>query len=67
MWVQAIFISFAIGWFVADPLVILTRNSLSYTKTIIRSKKYQVLEKWVTTPFRVALAKTVDAVLRLLG
>ena len=63
VWVQAIFLSFAIGWFIQDPIVITIRNNLNVTRTIIRSHKYQVLEKWVIVPFRAVVTKAVDLVL----
>ena len=43
-WIWALSLSLLTGWLVQDPLVIIIRNNLSCTKTIIRSKKYQVIE-----------------------
>jgi hypothetical protein len=63
VWVTSILIAFTIGWLVQDPIVILVRNHLSCTKTIIRSKKYQVIEKFVVIPFRIFLSRLVNAVL----
>ena len=71
VWVQAIFLSFAIGWFIQDPIVIGVRNNLKSTKKIIRSRKYQVIEKFVVAPFRVVMHKTLNLTVgrlsRLLG
>ena len=66
-WLQAIGISLVVGWFVQDPLVIVVRNNLSCTKAIIRSKKYQVVEKYVLLPVKLCISRAVDILLRLLG
>jgi hypothetical protein len=65
VWLQSIVVSLFIGWLVADPTVIITRNNLKFTKTIIRSKKYQVIEKYVTIPFRYLVGRVSSVLLRL--
>lgn len=57
---QAIFLSFAIGWLIQDPTIIIIRNSLKSTKSIIRTKKYQILEKFVVAPFRTVSFRAFD-------
>ena len=54
-WLEALGTSLVIGWFIQDPIVIIVRNNMKFTKKIIRSKKYQVIEKFVVQPFRLAL------------
>jgi len=51
-WVSTLLITFVQGWFVQDIIVILVRNNLDCTKTIVRSWKYQILEKVVVGPLR---------------
>ena len=65
-WLQAILISLATGWFLQDPLVIITRNNMSCTKKIIRNKKYQVIEKFIVIPFSIAIKSVVAGATRLL-
>ena len=65
-WLQAIGISLATGWFVQDPVIIIVRNNLSCTKTIIRSKKYQFIEKFVVQPWRLAASYSLAMAQRLL-
>ena len=62
VWIQALGISLLTGWLVQDPVVIIIRNNLKMTKTIIRSKKYQVLEKFVVQPFRLVLNCVINYV-----
>ena len=66
-WVQSLGISMGIGWFLQDPVIIIVRNNLSFTKTIIRSKKYQVLEKFVVSPFRLAVSQVANFFISLCG
>lgn len=67
VWLQAIGISLAIGWLLQDPVIIFVRNNLSCTKAIIRSKKYQVIEKYVVQPFRLAVNQVVLFCIHLCG
>jgi len=67
VWLQAIGISLAIGWLLQDPVIIFVRNNLSCTKAIIRSKKYQVIEKYVVQPFRLAVNQSVNYLIHLCG
>ena len=43
------------------------RNNLSCTKTIIRNKKYQVLEKFIVQPFRLAVNQVINFFIGLCG
>ena len=54
-WLQSVFISLAIGWFLQDPVVVIVRNNIKCTKKRIRSKAYQVVEKFIVQPFRLTL------------
>ena len=65
-WLQAIGISLATGWLLQDPVIILVRNNLSCTKTIIRSKKYQVIEKFVVQPWRLGVSYSLAMAQRFL-
>ena len=67
VWIQAIGMSMVVGWFVQDPIIILVRNNLSCTKAIIRSKKYQVMEKFVVAPFRLAVNQGLNCIMNLCG
>lgn len=67
VWLQAIGISLVIGWFLQDPIIILVRNNMNCTKTIIRSKKYQVIEKFVVQPFRLAVNQVINFFIHLCG
>ena len=51
MWVEALIISLVQGWFIQDILVIVVRNNVKFTKTRIRTAKYQTLEKFFLAPF----------------
>ena len=65
--VEAIGISLGVSWLLMDPLIIVTRNTLKNTKTIIRSKRYQIIEKFVVAPLKSGATRSVDFVLRMLG
>ena len=67
LWIQAILTSMAIGWFFQDPIIIVVRNNMNCTKTIIRSKKYQVLEKFVVQPFRLMVNQIINFFIYLCG
>ena len=67
VWLQAIGVSLFIGWFIQDPIIIVVRNNLSFTKKIIRSKKYQVLEKFIVQPFRLAVNQVINFFIGLCG
>ena len=67
VWIQAIGVSMGVGWFVQDPIIIMVRNNLNCTKAIIRSKKYQVLEKFVVAPFRLAVNQGINCIMNLCG
>ena len=47
---QNVAMALAIGWFIQDPLVILARNNMKCTASIVRNKHYQTIEKFVVNP-----------------
>ena len=49
-WFQSLAISFAIGWLVFDPIVIIVRSNIKFTKKIMKTRRYQVIEKFVVMP-----------------
>ena len=60
-------IAFALGWLIFDPIVIIFRSNVSFTKRILKTRRYQVVEKFVVVP-AAGLAKAIgSAGLRLLG
>mgnify|MGYP006095892241 CR=1 FL=1 len=67
VWLQSLGTSLVIGWCFQDPIIIVIRNNMNCTKTIIRSKKYQVLEKFVVQPFRLAVSQIINFFIHLCG
>ena len=59
-WIQSVCLSLAWAWAVQDPLVILVRNNLKCTKNIVRSKRYQIVEKFVVAPVRDTVAHALE-------
>eukprot|EP00966_Prymnesium_polylepis_P191857 4445849-Prymnesium_polylepis.1 len=55
LYLETVCISIGLGWFITTPMVIITRNNMKFTKKIMKSRKYQVIEKFVVVP----LARTV--------
>jgi len=55
-WFGAFMYAMGQAWCVQDPIIIIVRNNLSATKTIIRSNKYQFVQA-----FTVAVAKKIHA------
>ena len=49
-YVESLAISLLQGWFFWDVVVIVTRNNLSCTRTIIKNHRYQTVEKFVLAP-----------------
>lgn len=57
---QGVLFALLIGWCVQDPIVILVRNNLACTKGIVRSKRYQTLEKFVVGPIMTGIKALSD-------
>jgi len=62
MWMQTVFTSVGLTWFVTLPAVIIVRNNLKFTKKVMKSKEYQVIEKFVFVP----LGKVVGTLFKAL-
>ena len=65
VWLQTIGVSLIVGWTLQDPLIIIVRNNLTCTKTIIRSKKYQIIEKFILQPFKAAMSQAINTLVRM--
>ena len=60
-WMHTLLIAFLQGWLVQDMLVIIIRNNIKFTKVMVRTLKYQVIEKFIVGP-----ARAVTDVFRLM-
>ena len=65
VWLQTIGVSLIVVWTLQDPLIIIVRNNLTCTKTIIRSKKYQIIEKFILQPFKAAMSQAINTLVRM--
>ena len=52
-WFTTIACALSYSWAIQDPVVIFVRNNLSCTKRIVRTQRYQTLEKFFTGPLRI--------------
>jgi hypothetical protein len=50
IWLETFGISLAFTFVVVDVIVIVVRNNLSYTKAILATRRYQLIEKFVVAP-----------------
>ena len=51
-WLQAISISLGCSWLVLDPIIIMARSEIAYTRARIRTTRYQCCEKVCTGPVK---------------
>jgi len=65
-WLQTVAISLAISWVIALPLVIIVRNNMTFTSRILKSKRYQIIEKLVFVPLMNALGRSYTFVMSFL-
>jgi len=65
-WLESFGISLSLGWLLFDPAVIIARNNLAFTKKILKTRKYQVLEKYVLIPFGAAFAHGMGILRKML-
>merc|ERR1712217_803236 len=66
-WIHSFALSLAIGWLILDPTVIIVRNNVNFTKKILKTWKYQVIEKWVIVPLGIIGGYAVSGVKRILA
>ena len=60
-------VAFALNWFIFDPLVIIIRCNMAFTRKMLKTKKYQVIEKFVVIPFVGMLRGGAKAVSKMFG
>jgi len=66
MWMQTVGTSLCLAWFVVLPMAIIARNNMQWSKKIMKSRKYQILEKFLLIPLKMVVGmayKTMKAVL----
>ena len=49
-WAQSVSFSMLAAWGIQEPVVILIRNNLVCTRTVVRSSRYQTFEKVIVGP-----------------
>ena len=59
--------AFALNWFIFDPLVIILRCNVKFTRRLLKTRKYQVLEKFIVIPFVGILRGIAKAISKGLG
>jgi len=50
MWLEGVATSLGLSWFVSLPTIIIFRNNVKFTKKIMKTKRYQIFEKYVGIP-----------------
>ena len=66
-WMQSLAISFALGWCLMDPLVIVIRSNIKFTKKIMKTRKYQIIEKFVVMPIGKLVGWTYATIQKFAG
>ena len=49
-WIETLGIALIVGFGFVDIVVIITRNNIAWTKRLMPTRKYQVIEKFVVAP-----------------
>ena len=49
-WLETVGVSLGFGFVIADTTVILVRNNINWTRLILATKRYQILEKIIVSP-----------------
>lgn len=58
-WLQNVATANAIGLFGMHTFIVIAKNNMSWTKKIMKTKRYQIIEKFVVTPL-VPLMRTIS-------
>lgn len=65
-WLECLGWSFLLGFGVIDIIVIVFRNNMDWTRRILKTRQYQVIEKFAVSPVRSLISFLHHVLLKVL-